>query len=69
MKNTIADYLEINKYKNVSPKSPAELAEMVGVGEDCINEIIEGERIPAVPPAIRIARALNKTVEDVFIVE
>lgn len=44
------------------------LSEQSGVSESTISEIKAGLREPKVATAIRIARALNAEVEDLFIV-
>lgn len=44
------------------------LSEQSGIPTSTISEIKAGEREPRVVTAIRIARALNTTVEDSFIV-
>ena len=44
----------------------AELAAMAGVTRRSINAIETGRMVPSVLLAIRIARALNATVEEVF---
>ncbi|HEX5856174.1 MAG TPA: helix-turn-helix transcriptional regulator [Thermoanaerobaculia bacterium] len=47
----------------------AELAAMVGVSRQAIVAVENGKYEPALPLAFRIARALGKTVEDVFLWE
>lgn len=44
------------------------LSEQSGVPESEISTIKTGQRVPRVDIAIRIARALHTTVEDLFIV-
>ena len=46
--------------------SQSELARRVGVGKTTISEIERGDRLPNVITAIRIARALEKTVEEIW---
>ena len=47
----------------------AELAEQVGVSRQTIISVEREDYAPSVYLAIRIARALGKTVEDLFILE
>lgn len=46
--------------------SQRQLAALVGVGKTTIGEIERGERLPNVVTAIRIARALHTTVEELW---
>ena len=46
--------------------SQSELARRVGVGKTTISEIERGDRLPNVLTAIRIARALKTTVEEIW---
>lgn len=46
--------------------SQSELARRVGVGKTTISEIERGDRLPNVLTAIRIARALETTVEEIW---
>ena len=46
--------------------SQSELARRVRVGKTTISEIERGDRLPNVITAIRIARALEKTVEEIW---
>lgn len=43
-----------------------QLAALVGVGKTTIGEIERGERLPNVVTAIRIAKALHTTVEELW---
>jgi putative transcriptional regulator len=45
----------------------AELAKKVGVKTEYMNRIINGKIIPTLPLGMRIARALDKRVEDIFL--
>ena len=45
------------------------LAQKVGVSRAYINRIIKGRINPTVPLGIRIAKALEIQVEDLFIIE
>lgn len=47
--------------------SQRELARRVGVGKTTISEIEGGDRLPNVETAIRIARALETTVEQLWV--
>lgn len=44
----------------------AELAELVGVSRKTINTVENGVFIPSTVLALRLARALNTTVESLF---
>lgn len=46
--------------------SQSELARRIGVGKTTISEIERGDRLPNVLTAIRIARALETTVEEIW---
>ncbi len=46
-----------------------ELAKKVGVGQTYINRIINGYITPSTPLGMRIAEALEMSVEDLFIIE
>ncbi len=46
--------------------SQSELARRVRVGKTTISEIERGDRLPNVITAIRIARALETTVEEIW---
>lgn len=45
----------------------AELANRVGVKREYINRIINRKIIPTIPLGMKIAEALGKTVEDLFL--
>ena len=45
-----------------------ELARRVNVKREYINRIISGKITPKIPLGIKIASALNKKVEDIFII-
>lgn len=45
------------------------LAEMVGVKRAYINRIINNKITPTIPLGIKITRALNSTIEEVFILK
>ncbi len=46
--------------------SQSELARRIGVGKTTISEIERGDRLPNVLTAIRIAWALETTVEEIW---
>ncbi|KQS30629.1 hypothetical protein ASG33_09545 [Dyadobacter sp. Leaf189] len=47
----------------------AELAERVGVSRQAINAIETGKFMPSALLAIKLARVLEKSVEDLFILQ
>lgn len=61
LKNNIK---KIRSNKNVTQK---ELAQKSKIGQSTISEIEKGTHIPRVDTAIRLARALEVTVEDLFV--
>lgn len=58
--------VEKRKRKNLTQK---QLAEKSGVGRTTISNIENGIYVPGVDIAIRLARALDCAVEDVFLLE
>ncbi len=54
---------DLRDYHGISQR---ELARRVGVGKTTISEIERGDRLPNVLTAIRIARALETTVEEIW---
>lgn len=46
--------------------SQRQLAALVGVGKTIVGEIERGERLPNVVTAIRIAKALHTTAEELW---
>jgi putative transcriptional regulator len=58
-------------YKVLTDKNmtQAELARKVGVKREYINRIINRKITPTIPLGMRIAKALGKRVEDIFIVD
>lgn len=54
---------DLRDYHGISQR---ELARRIGVGKTTISEIERGERLPNVLTAIRIARALETTVEEIW---
>jgi len=47
----------------------AELADIIGVSRQAINNIETGKYIPSTTLAIKLARVFGTTVEDIFILE
>lgn len=58
--NNIAEYL---KAKNISP---ANLSKMTGIARQNLNEILKGNMKPGVDFALKIAKTLCVSVEDLF---
>lgn len=54
---------ELRKYHGISQ---SELARRVGVGKTTVSEIERRDRLPNVMTAIRIARAMKTTVEEIW---
>lgn len=54
---------DLKDYHGISQR---ELARRIGVGKTTISEIERGDRLPNVLTAIRIARALETTVEEIW---
>ncbi len=54
---------DLRDYHGISQR---ELARRIGVGKTTISEIERGDRLPNVLTAIRIARALETTVEEIW---
>lgn len=57
---------KLKDLRNYHGISQSELARRVGVGKTTISEIERGDRLPNVLTAIRIARALETTVEEIW---
>ena len=51
---------------NKTGKSQKWLADQCGVTIGMINHIVTGYSLPSLPVAIKLARALNSTVDDIF---
>lgn len=60
MNETLKD---LRDYHGISQR---ELARRIGVGKTTISEIERGDRLPNVLTAIRIARAMETTVEEIW---
>ena len=54
---------DLRDYHGISQR---ELVRRIGVGKTTISEIERGDRLPNVLTAIRIARALETTVEEIW---
>lgn len=54
---------DLRDYHGISQR---ELARRIGVGKTTISEIERGDRLPNVLTTIRIARALETTVEEIW---
>ena len=54
---------DLRDYHGISQR---ELARRIGVGKTTISEIERGDRLPNVLTAIRLARALETTVEEIW---
>lgn len=54
---------DLRDYHGISQR---ELARRIGVGKTTISEIERGDRLANVLTAIRIARALETTVEEIW---
>jgi len=59
----------VREVRSARGLTQASLAESVGVSRQSINYIEQGTFAPSVILAIRIARVLQTTVEDLFSVE
>jgi putative transcriptional regulator len=62
--------MDNNIYPTIRKKNmtQADLAGMVGVKREYINRIINRKVTPTVPLGMRIAKALNVPIEDLFII-
>ena len=54
------------KYRTEAYMKQDTLARIAGIGRSTISEIENGKRIPRVDTAILIAKALGKTVEEIW---
>jgi putative transcriptional regulator len=59
----------IQKILNEKEMTQRELSEKVGVKREYINRIIKGAITPTIPLGIRIAKALGKEMDEVFIMD
>ena len=57
---------QLEEHRKASGLTQLELAEKVGVSRKSINSVENGIYIPTTVLALRIARALNCTVHDLF---
>lgn len=60
---------DIQKFTKVKGLSMAQLAREVNIGEKHLYNIAFGRHAPGITLAIRIARVLGLSVEEVFILE
>jgi DNA-binding XRE family transcriptional regulator len=62
--------MENNIYRVIMEKemTQADLARMVGVKREYVNRIINRKVTPTVPLGMRIANALEVSMEDLFII-
>ena len=62
--------MENNIYRIIRKKNMTQenLARMVGVKREYINRIINRKITPTVPLGLRIAKALDMQIEDLFII-
>ncbi len=63
--------MDNNIYKVIRQKNmtQAELAKKVGVKREYINRIINRKITPTIPLGMRIAKALEVSVEDLFFID
>jgi DNA-binding XRE family transcriptional regulator len=63
--------MDNNIYRVIIEKemTQADLARMVGVKREYVNRIINRKVTPTVPLGMRIANALEVSMEDLFIIE
>jgi putative transcriptional regulator len=59
----------VKDYRRQTGITQSALAKATQIGQATISEIENNKYIPRVDTAIRIARALNTTVENLFIVD
>ncbi|MBB1023645.1 MULTISPECIES: helix-turn-helix transcriptional regulator [unclassified Dietzia] len=59
----------VREYRKEKRVTQAELAEAVGVSRQTIIAVERGDYSPSVYLAIRIARVLERSVEELFILE
>ncbi|MEK4924091.1 helix-turn-helix transcriptional regulator [Cytobacillus sp. FSL R5-0569] len=57
---------KLGKWHKEHGVSQAFIARKVGITESTYSKIVKGETLPYVQNAIKIARALNTTVEDLW---
>ena len=50
-------------------KTNVQVARECGITAQYVSEIITGRRIPSLPLALKICKAINKTIEEVFWLE
>lgn len=63
--------MDNNIYRVILEKNmtQADLARMIGVKREYVNRIINRKVTPTIPLGLRIANALEKSMEDLFILQ
>lgn len=61
--------VKVRERREAVGMSQAELAERARVGQHTISDIETGRHVPKVDVAILVARALDRTVEELFLVD
>lgn len=59
--------VRLRTYREAAGLTQATLAEAVGVSRKTVNTVENGVFVPSTELALRLARALGTTVEDLFI--
>ena len=59
--------VRLRTYREAAGLTQAMLAEAVGVSRKTVNTVENGVFVPSTELALRLARALGTTVEDLFI--
>jgi len=59
-------YNHLKEYRARLGVNQQEMGQLVGVSRQTISQIERGDYSPSVTVALRIARACNVTVEDIF---
>ena len=66
MSSTIVNLKQIRKSKNLTQ---ADLARLSGIGRAIIVDIENNTHLPRVDIAIKIARSVGATVEEIFVIK
>lgn len=61
--------VKVRERREALGMSQEELARVAKVGQHTISDIETGRHVPKVDVAILVARALNRTVEELFLVD
>lgn len=61
--------VRVRERREAMGMAQAELAEKARVGQHTISDIETGRHVPKVDVAILVARALGRTVEELFLVD